>query len=73
MTLQKAARLGTNTGGRAMLTYGGLGLLIAGLIFMLGGDKLVKDPDKAANAKKQAPILMVVGAAMLGLAIFLSM
>lgn len=56
-----------------MLTYGGLGLLIAGLIFSFGGTKFISDETKAQNLKKQAPILAIVGAAMLGLAIFLSM
>ena len=28
-----------------MLTYGGLGLLVAGLWFMLGGTKFIKDED----------------------------
>lgn len=56
-----------------MLLYGGIGLLVAGLIFMLAGDKIVKDAEKAAQAKKQAPILMVVGAVFLGLYYFLTM
>lgn len=55
-----------------MLTYGGIGLLVAGILFMLMPDKLVKDPEKAAKAKKQAPILMAVGAGMLVLAIVLT-
>ena len=56
-----------------MLTYGGIGLLVAGLLFTFGGTKFIKDEEKAQNLKKQAPILALVGAAMLGLAIFLSM
>lgn len=56
-----------------MLTYGGIGLLVAGILFMTMPNKLVKDPAKAAKAKKQAPILAVVGAVMLGLAVVLSM
>ncbi|APE27221.1 hypothetical protein [Aurantiacibacter gangjinensis] len=55
-----------------MLTYGGLGIFLAGLFFMLGGTKFVKDADKAAKARQQAPLLMLVGAAMFGLAIVLS-
>lgn len=55
-----------------MLTYGGIGLVGAGLFFLLGGDRMVKDPVKAAKARKQAPVLLVVGAAMLGLAIYLT-
>ena len=51
-----------------MLTYGGLGLLIAGIVFMFFSDKINKDPEKAAKTKKQAPILMLVGAAFLGAA-----
>ena len=54
-----------------MLTYGGIGLLVAGLIFMFGGTKLIKDPDKAQNAKKNAPVIAIVGAVMLGLAVYL--
>lgn len=54
-----------------MLTYGGLGLLLAGLFFMLGGTKVVKDAERAAQLKKQAPILAAVGAVMLALAVFL--
>lgn len=54
-----------------MLTYGGIGLLAAGIIMMFGAEKLISDPEKAAKAKKQAPILAVVGAAALGLGIFL--
>ncbi|MCB2088236.1 MAG: hypothetical protein KDD98_05345 [Sphingomonadaceae bacterium] len=54
-----------------MLTYGGLGLLIAGLIFTFAADKIIKDPEKAAKSKKQGPILAVVGAAMLGAAVLL--
>lgn len=55
-----------------MLTYGGLGLLIAGLVFMFGGTRFIKDAERAAQLKKQAPILAGVGAAMLGLAVVLS-
>ena len=54
-----------------MLTYGGLGLLIAGLLFTFFAGKIIKDPEKAANAKKQGPILAIVGAVMLGLATYL--
>lgn len=55
-----------------MLTYGGLGLLLAGLFFMLGGTKMISDIEKAEKLKKQAPILAGVGAAMLGLAVALA-
>lgn len=48
-----------------MLLYGGLGLFFAGLIFMFGGTKFIKDAANAAKAKKQAPILALVGAGML--------
>jgi len=54
-----------------MLTYGGLGLLLGGLIMTFFADKIIKDVEKAANAKKQGPILAIVGAAALGLAVFL--
>lgn len=54
-----------------MLTFGGAGLLMAGIIMMLFPHKIIKDPEKAANAKKQAPILALAGAAMLALAIYL--
>lgn len=50
-----------------MLLYGGIGLLAGGLVLLLLGDKIVKDPATAASTKKQAPILMVVGAVMIGL------
>lgn len=48
-----------------MLLYGGIGLLVAGILFMIMPNKIVSDPEKAANAKKQAPILAAVGAVML--------
>lgn len=48
-----------------MLLYAGIGLFLAGLIFMFGGTKFIKDADNAAKAKKQAPILAAVGAALL--------
>ena len=44
-----------------MLLYGGIGLLAAGIITFFVGDKLQSDAAKAAQMKKQAPILMVVG------------
>lgn len=48
-----------------MLLYGGIGLLLGGLIILLFGNKIIKDPEKAANSRKQAPILMGVGAVFL--------
>jgi hypothetical protein len=56
-----------------MFLYGGIGLLVAGLIFMLAADKVIKDAEKAAQAKKQAPILLGVGAVFLGLSVVLPM
>lgn len=49
-----------------MLLYGGIGLLGAGIIIYFFGGKLQSDAAKAAQMKKQAPILMLVGAVMLG-------
>ena len=54
-----------------MLLYGGLGLFLGGLIIMFFGDKIQKDPAKAATMKKQAPILVAVGAAFLAVRFFL--
>lgn len=48
-----------------MLLYGGIGLLAAGLITYFFGDKIQKDATKAAQMKKQAPILMAVGVVFL--------
>lgn len=48
-----------------MLLYGGIGLLLGGLIIFLFGNKFIKDLEKAANSRKQAPILMAVGAVFL--------
>lgn len=48
-----------------MLFYGGIGLLGAGLITYFFGDKIQSDATKAAQMKKQAPILMAVGAVFL--------
>ena len=48
-----------------MLLYGGMGLLLAGIIMMFFAGKLIPDAAKAANARKQAPILAVVGAVLL--------
>ena len=48
-----------------MLLYGGFGLLAAGIITWLFSDKLSKDADKAAKMKKPAPMIAIVGAAML--------
>lgn len=45
-----------------MLFYGGIGLLGGGLIIMLFGNRFIKEADKAEKARKQAPILMLVGA-----------
>lgn len=55
-----------------MFLYGGIGLLVAGLIFLLAADKVVKDAEKAAQAKKQAPILLGVGAVFLAIWVVLS-
>ncbi len=55
-----------------MLLYGGIGLLIGGLILSLFGDKFIKDADKAENARKQAPYLMLVGAVFLVIWVFVS-
>ena len=51
-----------------MLLYGGLGLIIAGIISMFFGDKFQKDAEKLAKMKKQAPILVVVGVIFVALA-----
>lgn len=48
-----------------MLLYGGIGLLAGGIISMVFADKLTKDPAKAANMKKQGPIIAAVGAVFL--------
>jgi hypothetical protein len=48
-----------------MLLYGGIGLLVAGIITYFFGAKLQSDAAKVAQMKKQAPILMVVGVVML--------
>ncbi|MEZ5743816.1 MAG: hypothetical protein R3D89_08830 [Sphingomonadaceae bacterium] len=50
-----------------MLLYGGIGLFLGGLILMFFSDKIQKDPAKAAQAKKQAPILVVVGLVFLAI------
>lgn len=55
-----------------MLIYGGTSLFLAGLFFLLGGGKLLKDPERAAEGKKFAPVLMLIGASSVGLAMFLS-
>ena len=44
-----------------MLLYGGIGLLVAGILSMFFSDKLSKDPAKAAQLKKQGPVIAVVG------------
>ncbi len=49
-----------------MLLYGGIGLLAGGIVSWLFSDKLTKDVANAARMKKQAPILVVVGAVLLG-------
>jgi len=54
-----------------MLFYGGIGLLVAGLLSMFASDKLSKDPEKAAQMKKNGPMLAGVGAVFLGLAVVL--
>lgn len=48
-----------------MLLYGGIGLLAAGIISMMFSDKLSKDPAKAAQMKKQGPMIAIVGAIFL--------
>ncbi|QZH75937.1 MAG: hypothetical protein JY451_04990 [Erythrobacter sp.] len=55
-----------------MLFYGGIGLVVAGIIFLLAADKVVKDAEKAAQAKKQAPVLLGVGAVFLALSVVLA-
>lgn len=54
-----------------MFFYGGIGLLIAGIIFMFAADKVVRDAEKAAKAKSQAPVLIGVGAVFLVIAFVL--
>lgn len=54
-----------------MLTYGGLALLLAGILMMVIPHKLIKDPEKAARAKKNAPVMALVGAGALVLAFVL--
>ena len=56
-----------------MLTYGGIGLLVAGIILTFFGDKIIRDPEQAAKRKKQGPIMALVGALALGLAIVLEL
>lgn len=48
-----------------MLLYGGIGLLAAGILSTFFSDKLSKDPAKAAQMKKQGPVIAVVGAVFL--------
>jgi hypothetical protein len=48
-----------------MLLYGGIGLLMAGIIIFFFSGQIQKDPAKAAKARKQAPVLAAVGAVML--------
>lgn len=59
--------------GKTMLTYGGIGLLVAGIILTFFGDKIIRDPEQAAKRKKQGPIMALVGALALGLAIVLEL
>ncbi|MEP0189632.1 MAG: hypothetical protein ABJP70_01850 [Erythrobacter sp.] len=61
-----------NLGAIAMFLYGGIGLLIGGLILLLFSNSVVKDAEKAANARKQAPYLMLVGAVFLAIWVFAS-
>ena len=52
-----------------MLTYGGIGLLIGGIILTFFSGKIAKgDEEKAAKLKKQGPILSLVGVGFLALA-----
>ncbi len=55
-----------------MLLYGGIGLLAAGIITYFFGDKIQSDAAKAAQMKKQAPILMLIGAVLLGARVLLA-
>ncbi|MEO5707652.1 MAG: hypothetical protein ABIQ46_11515 [Alteraurantiacibacter sp.] len=48
-----------------MLLYGGIGLVVAGIISMIFSDKLSQDAAKAAQLKKQGPIIAAVGALFL--------
>lgn len=48
-----------------MLLYAGMGLLLAGIIMMFFAGRIMPDAEKAAKARKQAPILAVVGGFML--------
>ncbi len=54
-----------------MLLYGGIGLLVGGIVSALFGDRLSKDPATAARMKKQGPLLAVVGAVLLLLRLLL--
>lgn len=55
-----------------MLLYGGIGLFFGGLVILLGGNALIKDAEKAAKARKQAPILMIIGALALTCSFYLA-
>ncbi|WP_209348262.1 hypothetical protein [Pontixanthobacter sp. CEM42] len=54
-----------------MLTFGGIGLVGAGIIFTFFADKIVSDPELAKTRKKQGPLLALVGAAFLIAAVLL--
>lgn len=56
-----------------MLLYGGMGLLLAGIICYLFPGKIQADAEKAAKMKKQAPILALVGVVFLGIRFMLPM
>lgn len=54
-----------------MLTFGGIGLFLAGVLLTVMPHKFTSNAGKAAKAKKQGPILAVIGAAALVLALWL--
>lgn len=55
-----------------MLTYGGIALVLAGIVTMLFNRQLGKDAETRARMRKQAPWLIVVGAVFLVLAYVLT-
>jgi hypothetical protein len=52
-----------------MLLYGGVGLLLGGIITYFFSDKIQSEPTKASRMRKQSPILMLVGTGLLGLSV----
>ena len=52
-----------------MLLYGGAGLLLGGIITFFFSDKIQPDSTKATRMRKQSPILMLVGAGLLGMSV----